>query len=268
MSATGSNNRKTPAPVPPQTQTRREDDWEDQQEAKVNALERHIKILTDQLNNFGQGHNRDISELRESIQQTDAQFQAPSPMAPKLPKADNFDGTRSKLRGFLTQMNMYLDVNKHRLNTEASKVIFVSTYLRGQAWDWLEPYVREYYEKDSSEWSTTATTIFSSYLKFREHLEKTFGDIDAKKTAERKLKRLRQTTSASVYTAEFMQQAAILGWDDYALIPYYDEGLKSHIKDELARRDRPETMDELIDFAVRVDNRFYNRQIQKREVEG
>ncbi|OQE16980.1 hypothetical protein PENSTE_c022G07598 [Penicillium steckii] len=189
-------------------------------------------------------------------------------MAPKLPKAENFDGTCSKLRGFLTQMNMHLDVNKFRLNTEVSKVIFVSTYLRGQAWDWLEPYVREYYEKDSSEWSTTAQNIFNSYNNFKNHLERTFGDIDAKKTAERKLQRIRQTGAASAYTAEFMQQAAILGWEDYALIPYYDHGLKPYIKDELARIDRPETMDKLIDIVVRIDNRLHDRQMEKREVEG
>jgi hypothetical protein len=84
-------------------------------------------------------------------------------------------------------MDMYLDLNKGKLYNDASKVIFVSTYLRGQAWDWLEPYIREYYEKNPTEWSTIARNIFGSYASFRRHLEKTFGDIDAAITAERRL---------------------------------------------------------------------------------
>lgn len=135
MSSHSSNNKgKAAEPLPPKTQTRQPDPESDNEDEKrVKELERQVHLLISQLNTFGQGHNRNIAELRKSIQQTNTQFGAPSPIAPKLPKAENFNRTRSKLRGFLTQMNMYLDVNKHRLNTKASKVIFVSTYLRGQA---------------------------------------------------------------------------------------------------------------------------------------
>jgi hypothetical protein len=274
MSSTGSNRGKAPAPVPPQTQSRQEEpDSDEERENEIRQLKQVIKNLQERFEKMGGSFTEHAKGTNDHIEQIMAQIGAIPPnnvitSTPKLPKAENFDGTRSKLRGFLTQMNMHLDVNKFKLTNDADKVIFVSTYLRGQAWDWLEPYVREYYEKDSSEWSNTAVNIFSSYDKFKEHLEKTFGDIDAKKTAERKLKRLRQTASASAYTAEFMQQAAILGWDDYALIPYYDEGLKSHIKDEIARVGDFDTMDKLIDFAVRIDNRFFDRQMQKKEVEG
>jgi hypothetical protein len=52
------------------------------------------------------------------------------------------------------------------------------------------------------------------------------------------------------------------------LIPYYNYSLKLYVKDELARIDRPETIDKLIDVAVRIDNRFYDRQTERREIEG
>jgi hypothetical protein len=48
---------------------------------------------------------------------------------PKLPKAEPFDGTQSKLRGFLTQMNMHLNANKTKLPSQADKVIFIATHL-------------------------------------------------------------------------------------------------------------------------------------------
>jgi hypothetical protein len=51
--------------------------------------------------------------------QLDAQVRAlaliSSISRPKLPKAESFNGTQSKLRGFLTQINMHLDANKTKL---------------------------------------------------------------------------------------------------------------------------------------------------------
>jgi transposase InsO family protein len=249
-----------------------EPDSDDERDNEIRNLKAIVKELQSNLNLLGGNYNDHAASVKDHLEQLHAQVVASAPAtsvgAPKLPKAETFDGTRHKLRGFLTQMDIHIDVNKGRLFTEGSKVIFVSAYLRGQAWDWLEPHIREYYEKPSTEWSSTTQSIFNSYTTFRQHLERTFGDIDAKKTAERKLKRIRQTGSASTYTAEFMQLAAILQWEDYALIPYYDHGLKSHIKDELARIDRPDTMEKLIDVAVRIDNRLYDRQMEKREIEG
>ena len=57
----------------------------------------------------------------------------------------------SNLAQATIKIDIYLDVNKGRLINEGSKVIFVSAYLRGQTWDWLEPYIREYYEKANDE---------------------------------------------------------------------------------------------------------------------
>jgi hypothetical protein len=43
----------------------------------------------------------------------------------------------------------------------------------------------------------------NGYKQFRNYLNKTFGDIDATRTAERKLKYLWQTTSATAYASKF-----------------------------------------------------------------
>lgn len=272
MSSPGSHHKgKATEPVPPKTQTRHDDpESDDEDEKRIKALEHQIHTLVSELNVFSDKHEREIRDLRDASEQTQEQVKGSAPATAisgiKLPKAESFDGTRSRLRGFLTQMDMHLDMNKRRLVGEADKVIFVSSYLRGQAWDWLEPYIREYYEKAPGEWTTTAQSIFMSYRNFRQILERTFGDIDAKATAERKLARTRQQTSATAYVAEFMSYAAILGWDDYALIPPFYSGLKSHVKDEIARIGRPNTMSDFIDTVVRIDNRFYDRQREEREM--
>ena len=100
-----------------------------------------------------------ITEMQDHIEQLEAQLQAPPRPTPattvpavKVHKAECFDGTRSKLRVFLTQMDMHIDVNHNVLRTQASRVIFVSTYLRDRAFEWFEPILREYYNKATNDW--------------------------------------------------------------------------------------------------------------------
>jgi hypothetical protein len=98
-------------------------------------------------------------------------------------------------------------------------------------------------------------------------LERTFGDIDATRTAERKLQKIRQQTSASVYASEFQQIISYLDLPDRAYIPYFEAGLKPDVKDELARIDRPDTLDKLIEIAVKIDNRINERKYERREID-
>jgi hypothetical protein len=51
----------------------------------------------------------------------------------KPPKPEFFYGERTKLRAFLTQMDMQLRIIN--CGEEADKVIYASTYLRGQAFN-------------------------------------------------------------------------------------------------------------------------------------
>ncbi|KAJ5918622.1 hypothetical protein N7466_010614 [Penicillium verhagenii] len=51
----------------------------------------------------------------------------------KPPKPAFFEGARTQLRSFLTQMEMQLRII--RCSEEADKVIYTSTYLRGQAFN-------------------------------------------------------------------------------------------------------------------------------------
>lgn len=175
---------KTPA-------RREQDDWEEAQEAKTQELQQQVETLLKQLAEQKK-HNAQVEDhLAQIHAQVTASVPASAVQGPRIPKAEHFEGNRTKLRGFLTQMDMYIDVNKVKLPSEASKVIFMLTYLRGQAWNWLEPYIRDYYEKASDEWSAMTTEIFGSYGSFRRYLERIFGDIDATRTAERKLQKNR-----------------------------------------------------------------------------
>jgi hypothetical protein len=72
--------------------------------------------------------------------------------------------------------------------------------------------------------------------------------------------------SASAYFAEFQQYIAILGWRDQdPIIDKAIEGLKSNLKDELARQGfKPMTLADLISFIVPLDNRLFEREQERR----
>lgn len=55
------------------------------------------------------------------------------------------------------------------------------------------------------------------------------------------------------FTIDFRILAQKSGWNDPALRGAFYHGLNDKIKDELATRDEPEILDELIALAIRID---------------
>jgi retrotransposon gag protein len=115
----------------------------------------------------------------------------------KIKDLDTFDGERQKLRSWLTAAN--LQIANKGIEGEERKVRFIGGYLRGKAWNWFEPILRESDEKPRSEWSDRATRILNSYKEMKQAIGQVFGEIDERKTAAEKLQRLRQVRSVTEY---------------------------------------------------------------------
>ena len=58
------------------------------------------------------------------------------------------------------------------------------------------------------------------------------------------------------FSIEFRVLAVGLGWDDTALRSVFYKGLNKQLKDELALRDEPTSLEALISLAVSLDNRL------------
>ncbi|EEA26633.1 hypothetical protein PMAA_015550 [Talaromyces marneffei ATCC 18224] len=127
------------------------------------------------------GANTATARLQARIQELEAQLAAKQP---KTPKPQIFDGKRSELKNFLTQMDMHIAINGASLSTEESKVIFVATCLTREAFQWIEPVLRE------------------------------------------------------------------------------------EVQMELIKMDRPDDIDEFIEQAVKIDNKFYEMKQKRREMQG
>lgn len=89
--------------------------------------------------------------------------------------------------------------------------------------------------------------------------------VDEKRAAERQLHTLKMDRSAAKYSAEFQHIAALTDWDDDTLVSQYYWGLTEPIKDEIAQRDRPEELQEMIDTSINIDSRQWERRMGKME---
>ena len=91
-----------------------------------------------------------------------------------------------------------------------------------------------------------------------------FGELNEQHKAQMALDTIRQRGSAANYTAEFQRIAFHTGYDAAALCASYYKGLKSEVKDDMARGDMPIQPVELARLAVQIDERQHQRRQEKR----
>ena len=183
----------------------------------------------------------------------------------KIPLPKKFTGERSKLRSFLTSMELYLRYNEQTFPMPQDKIMSAGMNLDGEALDWFQPYMQDFmdYSTQPAKLRDDTRRIFSNYQAFEKEIKIVFGVVDEQRTAAIKLRQLRQVGAASEYTTKFRQISSRLDWDDDPLMNQYYIGLKDSVKDEVVRQDWPEDMDAMIKLATRIDTRLYERKMEK-----
>lgn len=183
---------------------------------------------------------------------------------------DTFNGDRKKLKSFLIQVELWMAFNSKYFALEVQQVLWAIALLRGPASDWISSYLADYMTHRAADGRVTTTAnqgtkdIFLSWTGFVKQLKANFGDLDERRNAVRSIQALKQKGSAVTYTAEFQQHATLTNWGDEAICDQYYMGLKDHVKDEIARADKPDDLKEMIELAQKIDNRHYERQLEKR----
>lgn len=169
-------------------------------------------------------------------------------------KPDEFRGDRSQFKSFVCQLALAFRADSNRFRDDQAKINFAASYLRGSAFDWLQPYIRE----------SDGEVLFESYKLFLSSLEAGFADPDAYATAEKELERLTQTNSCSAYYSQFVGLLAQLQWtEDAVKIHYFRRGLNDNIKDMLVGRDLPNTICEFAALCIKLDNQIRARIQEK-----
>jgi hypothetical protein len=71
--------------------------------------------------------------------------------------------------------------------------------------------------------------------------------------------------SAVKYAAEFQWIAALMNWDDDALVLQYYWGLNETIKDEIVRMNQPEELQNMINIFININSCQWEQQMKRTE---
>jgi len=119
----------------------------------------------------------------------------------KVRDLEPFDGEKGKLRSWLTAA--HLNMENKGVEGDEDKIKFIGGHLKGKAWDWFEPILREKDTLSQSEWSDRTIRILGSYKELKKALNQVFGETDERKAAAEKLQKLYQVRSVTEYITNF-----------------------------------------------------------------
>ena len=163
---------------------------------------------------------------------------APAPVIIKPLKiitSEPFDGSREKLQGFFSQIELFFGFNVDRFPTDKHNVLFGSTYLRGPAFKWFNSFLTDFLNNEPDKRDNDTIEVTQNYSNFKNKLRQVFGNFDKGHLAERKMQSLRKTESAADYASKFQQLAAQTQWGAVPLVAQFYKGLKDRVKDDIAQ---------------------------------
>ncbi|KAI1007902.1 hypothetical protein K3495_g326 [Podosphaera aphanis] len=223
----------------------------DQSKAKLDAANQTI----DNLEELTTKLNVDLSIARAGhTQATTTSSTEPKSVAyafrsEKFPDPEKFDGSRTKLPGFMTELRMKLVVNHDRFRNEAAKVIYSISRLEARALDQVVPLV-----------NANFFAPFPSVTAFIAHFEASFGDPDL-----RELLALQQGKGDfASYYSQFLRIIAYLDYNEAAKIDALTDGLSDDLKDALMYRvEKPRSLLEFATMLMTIDNRIRGRKAEQ-----
>src|SRR5947199_7286124 len=208
-----------------------------------------------------------MSQVGGSKQTQAAPMVLHTPKPVKVHPPDVFEGKRGTVEAFLMQLELYYGFHTQQLTAHVDKILFACSYMRGAAFEWAQGYVEDYLKHPgvtNEDRREEMDELFKAYTSFEKELRAIFGNPNRVQEAERQLGNLRQTGSVADYVAEFRKLEARVDWDDAAKKARFYEGLKNYIKDAMLQVDPPKTLIKLIELAIRIDNRYNERTMEKR----
>lgn len=133
--------------------------------------------------------------------------------------------------------------------------------LKGAAQSWFQPMLSDYVDTESPDKDTIA--YFRNFAKFEELIKQVFGTVNEARATSRTIYTLRQKGSAAAYFSEFQKVAKDLSWEDEdAFAEIFYNGLKESVRQKMMTP--PTTYKEIVDEAIRINNRLYELSIENR----
>jgi len=172
----------------------------------------------------------------------------------KVPALNAFTGERGKLQAFLIKLELYIEFNQAKFRFKMNKGLFTVSYLKDAAFNWVDLKLHEFLNKTLKKWMNNKKFIFNNYKKFKDELRRAFKVVNEKWAVKRRLHILKMNKLTVKYAAEFQRIAALMNWNDNALVLQYYWGLNKTIKDEIVRMNWPEELQNMINIFINIDS--------------
>lgn len=177
-----------------------------------------------------------------------------SPKEPYVPPPEPYAGDSGNCRGFLLRCSLVFDQQPLSYPSDRSKIAYVINLLRGRAARWA-----------TAIWDQQSPSL-SSYHNFSEELRRVFDHpIQGQEAAKRLFSLSQGSQSAADFSIEFRIAASESGWGEQELKGVFVRSLSEQLKDELASRDEPSSLEDLISLVIRLDNRLRERRRERRQ---
>ena len=171
----------------------------------------------------------------------------------KVQELDVFDGSDTrKLWAFLIQCQLNFNSKPWAFWTDASKINYAISYLKGTALDWFEPGLMS---DNPPDW-------ISNYSEFTSELKCNFGLHDPEGDVENELEALQMKDNQQMvkYLVDFNHLAARVTWGDSALRHQLYKGLPNWIKDEVSQIGKPSTLFGMCQLIQQIDMCYWEHQ--------
>ncbi len=177
-------------------------------------------------------------------------------------KPDLFYGDCDKVDDWLMQLQVYFIFQESNWLPANRQPLFATTYMRENAQKWIKPYLVKYLSGKGAD--DGIDVWMESYAKFKVKVKRILGLSNEDKVAIRMIQSVKQKRLASKYTTQFKHYLVMTGWDDNTLMVMFHHGLKDNVKDELTFDGaKVTTLDELISHMINIDDRLFERMMEK-----
>ncbi len=183
----------------------------------------------------------------------------------KVSALNAFTDKKGKLWAFLIKLKLYIEFNQTKFRFKMNKGLFIILYLKNAAFNWVDLKLHEFFDKTLKKWMNNKKFIFSDYKKFKDELWRAFKIVNKKWAAKRWLHILKMNKSAVKYAAEFQRIAALMNWDNDALVLQYYWGLNETIKDKIVRMNQPEELQNMINIFININSHQWKQWMKHTE---
>jgi hypothetical protein len=184
-------------------------------------------------------------------------------------KPEEFFGDTLKAVTFLVQCQQYMFWEDDKYDTGQKKTMFVTSYMRGKAYEWVKVRLNSFINDDTC--PTEIKTFFSNWNVFKNEFSVAWGTNNESKLAEMELRKIRQRRTVQEYVTEFERLQAYVAWGDAATNAQFFDGLKQELKTELLMRHDAVNRDTFAKqraLALLIDTKLQAVELEKQGIRG